>query len=132
MPTRAKFCCVGFTTTRWSARADETRAFEFQAVYDPDQPEDQRYAKATPSGKLTLTVDNPKVTFEPGEAYYIDITPVNATPADAEPSPAERAQRAYAAYGVATGGLNFQGDPMPQWDDLGDTIRQAWHAAAHA
>lgn len=72
--TRAKFRCVGFTTTRWDDRADETRAFEFQAQYDPDQPEDQRYAKATPIGKLTITVDNPAVTFEPGQAYYLDIT----------------------------------------------------------
>lgn len=75
--TRAKFVCVGYTTTKWAAHADETRAFEFQAQYDPDQPEDQRYAKATPVGKLTMTVDNPNVTFEPGRAYYLDITPID-------------------------------------------------------
>lgn len=42
------------------------------------------------------------------------------------------AQAAYAAYGQTTGGLNFRGEPMPTWDGLGDTIQQAWIAAAAA
>ncbi len=40
------------------------------------------------------------------------------------------AQAAYDAYGKRTQWLNFQGNPMPAWDDLGDTIRGAWVAAA--
>jgi hypothetical protein len=42
------------------------------------------------------------------------------------------ARAAYAAYKKATGGLNFQGLPMPAWDDLGDTIQRAWIAAAES
>ncbi|MFJ2780214.1 hypothetical protein [Kitasatospora sp. NPDC087315] len=42
------------------------------------------------------------------------------------------AQIAYQAYGDTTGGLNHLGKPMPAWDDLPDTIRTAWAAAATA
>lgn len=77
--TRAKFRCVGYTTTKWGPQADPSHAYEFQAQYDPDQPEDERFAKATPTGKLTITVDNPAVSFEPGDAYYLDITPADET-----------------------------------------------------
>jgi hypothetical protein len=40
------------------------------------------------------------------------------------------AREAYAAYGNSTGWKNFQGNPMPPFDELGDTIQQAWIAAA--
>lgn len=39
-------------------------------------------------------------------------------------------QVAYAAYGATTNHLNYQGLPMPAWDALGDTVRQAWENAA--
>jgi hypothetical protein len=42
------------------------------------------------------------------------------------------ARAAYAAYGESTGGKNYQGLPMPAFDDLGDTIQAAWRAAAAA
>ena len=41
-------------------------------------------------------------------------------------------QVAYAAYGRTTNNLNYQGLPMPAWDALGDTIREAWENAAKA
>jgi hypothetical protein len=41
-------------------------------------------------------------------------------------------ETAYAAYGDVTDGRTHQGDPMPDWSDLGDTIRAAWRAAATA
>lgn len=47
-------------------------------------------------------------------------------------TPVERAQRAYEAYGAVTEHKNFQGDPMPAWEDLGDTIQAAWVAASNA
>jgi hypothetical protein len=78
MPTRAKFHCTREIQTRWNAQmTDPQRSYEFQAVYDAHQPEDQRFARATPSGSLTITVDNPNVTFEPGRAYYLEITPAD-------------------------------------------------------
>lgn len=40
------------------------------------------------------------------------------------------ARIAYRAYGEATGNRNYQGQPMPAWEDLGETIQQAWIAAA--
>lgn len=39
---------------------------------------------------------------------------------------------AYAAYGQTTGGVNYQGLPMPEWDALTPTIRSAWINAATA
>lgn len=42
------------------------------------------------------------------------------------------AKLAYAAYGRTTDFKNFQGSPMPNWGDLGDTIQAAWVSAANA
>jgi hypothetical protein len=39
---------------------------------------------------------------------------------------------AYAAYGSVTGNKNFRGDPMPDWYQLPDKIREAWVKAAQA
>lgn len=44
-------------------------------MYDDSVPEDQRYARYTPSGELRIAVTNPAVVFEPGQSYYLDITP---------------------------------------------------------
>ena len=40
------------------------------------------------------------------------------------------AREAYKAYGAVTDFKNFQGNPMPEWDDLPQKIRDAWVAAA--
>lgn len=72
---RAKFQCAIENTRRFSANGDASRTYEFHALYDMNVPEDQRYAKATPTGSLTIGVDNPAVSFEPGKAYYLDIIP---------------------------------------------------------
>lgn len=42
------------------------------------------------------------------------------------------AKIAYEAYGKSTGGLNYQGLPMPAWEELPEPIRQAWDAASQA
>jgi hypothetical protein len=42
------------------------------------------------------------------------------------------AKIAYQAYSKTTGGLNFQGMPMPTWDNLGPKIQRAWQNAAQA
>lgn len=41
----------------------------------------------------------------------------------------ELAKQAYHAYGEFTGFKNYQGLPLPAWEDLTPTIRSAWHAA---
>jgi hypothetical protein len=54
------------------------QSFGFEARYDPDIPEDQRFAKYTPTGSFQMTVDNPaaQAQFTKGEYYYFDISPV--------------------------------------------------------
>lgn len=42
------------------------------------------------------------------------------------------AKIAYRAYGGAVGGKNHRGEPMPAWDDLGESIQTAWEVAAEA
>lgn len=75
MPVRAKFRCLFATDKKWGPNDDQvTRSYDFTAVYDSDTPENQRFAKSTPSGNLTIQVDNPAVTFEPGKQYYLDLT----------------------------------------------------------
>lgn len=75
MTVRAKLRCNSETRTRWTAGGPDQRVYEFTAVYDTTIPEDQRYAKATPSASLKITVDNPDVKFDYGTSYYIDFTP---------------------------------------------------------
>jgi hypothetical protein len=74
---RAKFRCTAEKTNRFHPTAPPARSYEFQAMYDPNQPEDQRYATATPTGNLAICVDNPAVTFAPGKSYYLDFTPAD-------------------------------------------------------
>jgi hypothetical protein len=54
------------------------------------------------------------------------------TPGFMPVAPSALAQAAYAAYGISTGGLNYRGEPMPEWADLGESIQRAWVAAARA
>lgn len=42
------------------------------------------------------------------------------------------AQIAYRAYGETTDFKNFRGEPMPEWENLGDRIQSAWIAATEA
>lgn len=42
------------------------------------------------------------------------------------------AQLAYQAYGQTTGFKNYQGNPMPTWDALGDVIQGTWVSAVNA
>jgi len=36
------------------------------------------------------------------------------------------AQQAYEAYGTSLSWTNFQGGPLPQWDDLPELVQSAW------
>ena len=45
--------------------------------YDDALPEDTKFSESTPYGKLTFELTNPALIgkFNPGEAYYLDLTP---------------------------------------------------------
>jgi hypothetical protein len=54
--------------------------FIFRPMYDPSIPEDQRFAEASPSGELTINVDNPAVVEmwknNLGYQFYLDFVDV--------------------------------------------------------
>lgn len=94
MPVRAKFQCNTVEQTsdkpidclRWDSATKSNvptgevtwpRTYRFSPLYDHTIPEDERYARYTPSGELRITVDNPNVVFIPGAQYYLDFTPVD-------------------------------------------------------
>ncbi len=63
-----------------------TQKFIFRPQYDRSIPEDQRFAKASPSGEFSICVDNPAAQsqFTVGKFYYFDATEVPADPATAK------------------------------------------------
>jgi hypothetical protein len=67
------FQCQSVTQESWSK---DVRKYVFQASYDESIPEHQRFAKYTPSGRLEITVDRPEISYDLGEYYYLDISPV--------------------------------------------------------
>ena len=69
-----KFTCTGVTAHSWPGNT-----VKLQAEYDPNIPEDQRFQKATPSGSLEMSINNPTLEgfFEPGKKYYIEVRPVD-------------------------------------------------------
>lgn len=55
------------------------RRVVLQCVYDKNGiPEDRQYAKATPTGKIEMVIDNPSAIaqFPIGQQFYVDFTPV--------------------------------------------------------
>jgi hypothetical protein len=78
MKTRAKMRVASVLVTGYSDLVT------LQAVYGGgNNAEDNTYAKATPSGKLELQIDNPAVrgAFKPDQVYYVDLTQLPADPA---------------------------------------------------
>lgn len=74
---RAKFRVVEHRENAWF-KGQKTIVFE--AVYDQSVPEDQRYASATPSGRIEMQVNNPAAiaVFELGRSFYLDFTPTDS------------------------------------------------------
>ncbi len=74
MTTRAKFRLQSIT----DFGAPVARKLTFYAVWDDSIPENARFAKATPSGMLEMTVDNPEALkmFEGkiNKHFYLDIS----------------------------------------------------------
>lgn len=44
--------------------------------YDPEIPEDRRFLKATPAGRLEMLIDNPAAIdqLQPGRHFYLDLS----------------------------------------------------------
>jgi hypothetical protein len=86
---RAKFTVSQIRQHYWN-NGKEVIAGSTEVVlapqYDTSIPEDQRFAKATPSGEIRMLIDNPAAVeyLKPGEAFYVDFTAVPK----AEPVPA--------------------------------------------
>lgn len=63
-----------FQLTEATTYPSGMRKLVFRPNYDETIPEDQRFAKASPSGQLEIQVDNPVAAqfFEIGAFYYFD------------------------------------------------------------
>jgi hypothetical protein len=70
MTVRAKFRVSSVTDYGF------TKQVKLVAVGDDGIPENQRYHKATPSGTIELTIDNPSASdqFRPQAECYVDFT----------------------------------------------------------
>lgn len=71
MAVRAKFRVSSVTDFGF------TKQVKLVAVADDGIPENRRYHKATPSGTIEMTIDNPPASdqFTPGKQFYVDFTP---------------------------------------------------------
>jgi hypothetical protein len=65
---RGKFSCTKNIETPYGNEVS------FWALYS-NSPEDNSYAAATPSGQISMVVNNPdaKDFFVPGQAYFLDF-----------------------------------------------------------
>lgn len=72
MTVRCKFTLSSITRYPYGGAT-----YTFNPQYDTSIPEDQRFAKASPSGEFRILIDNPAAQemFELGKAYYFDATP---------------------------------------------------------
>lgn len=75
MSVRAKFRVTSIED--WG----QSRQIKMSAVCETDaqkaaDPENIRFAKATPNGEFKMTVDNPGAyeQFAPGQEWYLDMT----------------------------------------------------------
>lgn len=79
---RCKFRLTQISLYKSEPKGVATKTYKFTACYDPTIPEDQRFAKYTPTGEVTIVVDNPAAEemFVHGTDYYFDISPVPLKP----------------------------------------------------
>lgn len=75
MSVRAKFQLHSVTDHAYGGKT-----LRFQAVYDQSTEENRRFTKATPSGSMEMTIDNPAASeqFQLGKYYYADFSPAEA------------------------------------------------------
>lgn len=78
MNVRAKFRCDRFVQhSSYQKGQQGQREYIFTAQCADEVEENKRFHKYTPNGSLSITVDNPAVSFEPGQAYYLDFSPAD-------------------------------------------------------
>lgn len=67
-----------FKVTEVTHHAYGGRTVKLDTQYDSSLAEDRAFTKATPSGSMSIRVDNENVfeVFEPGGEVYVDVTPV--------------------------------------------------------
>lgn len=78
MSVRAKFKVTSVKSfAEWSGKE-----ITLTPQYDQNIEEDRRYAKATPSGEIRMTVDNPPAADQLalGKFFYVDFNEVPAMP----------------------------------------------------
>lgn len=75
MAVRAKFRVSSVT----DFGANQGKRIVLNAVTDDSIPENERYHRFTPSGELTIAIDNPIASDQltPGKVFYLDFTPAN-------------------------------------------------------
>lgn len=72
---RAKFAVVSITDQGKSY----AKIVKLSPRYDTSVEEDRRFQHATPSGEVSLNIDNPAITdtLNVGDLYYIDFTKID-------------------------------------------------------
>jgi hypothetical protein len=73
MPVRAKFQVTSITKHAWGGVT-----IKLTPQYDNTIEEDRRFAKATPTGEISLQVDNPVASDQLtlGTYFYVDFVEV--------------------------------------------------------
>lgn len=84
MNVRCKMKLTQIVSTEYHPGYVQKR-FVFEAQYDNSIEEDRRFAKASPTGRFEIQVDNPVAAdaFTVGEYYYFDAIPVPKPVAEA-------------------------------------------------
>jgi hypothetical protein len=72
---RAKMQCHSVAETKDGTGAKYTELVELWAVYGKDGSSNASWSKATPSGRVSLTISNPAAFghFKPGGYYFVDF-----------------------------------------------------------
>lgn len=75
MAVRGKFRVHEITQVEWNRDA---RKIHLNAVCNDGTEENEKFHRFTPTGAITMTVDNPAAVsqFELGKEYYVDFTAV--------------------------------------------------------
>lgn len=74
LTARCKFTVESVTHHAYGSREVKLATHYDQAL----SQEDRAFSNATPSGSMTVVIQNPKVfdVFKPGQKVYVDVTPV--------------------------------------------------------